>query len=211
MYNDETVYRIDLEDYAYPRFAGRVKAYFGTKEEIMELMSSLSANAHSAMRYAQTIEAVDRYDLDSEMTHVVAGQERPVLTPVQVLIDKTQCYENTQWLHNGCSGAKIAAKAERLEVRQLLLRCGDQVIRCGKFRFQGLHVCMPGFGWVQPGKNLRGFPGVMEYCEPDLHRSTLFSEMEVYEEDKMLQGIVDTKRLREWDYEILCDDILGEV
>lgn len=211
MYNDETIYRIDLEDYAYPRFAGRVKAYFGTKAEIMELMSYLSANAHSAMRYAQTIEAVDRYDLDPEMTHTVAGQEKKVLTPVQVLIHKTACYGNAQWLHKGCSGAQIPAKAEQLEVEQMLLRCGEELIRCGKFRMQGLAICAPGFGWVRPGAELRGFPGVMEYCQPDFYRSTLFSEMKCYAESEMLQGIVDTKGLRQWDYEILCDDILGEV
>ena len=116
MYNDETVYRIDLEDYACPRFAGRLKGYFGTRVEIVELMSRLSANAHSALRYAQTIEAVDRYILNPEAVHWVGGQKRPVLTPVQPLMDKTVTFENAAWLHNGCSGTKIPVKAERLDV-----------------------------------------------------------------------------------------------
>ena len=72
-------------------------------------------------------------------------------------------------------------------------------------------MCLPGMGWVQPGGNLRGFPGVMAFEKPDVHRSTQLSEMEIYNLAETRRAIVETNGLKDWDYEILCDDILGEV
>lgn len=211
MYDHETIYRIDLEDYACPRFVSKPKAYLGTKEEIMNLMSHLSANSYSAMRYAQTIEAVDRYDLDPDATHFVSGQERPVLTPVEVLVEQSTVYVNITWMHNCASKADISAKASRLEVEQLLALAGEQLIRCAKFRFRDLAVCMPALGWVRLRGNFRGFPGVMKYSDSGCNYSTLFSEMEIYEGSDLHQAVKDTNRLKEFDYEILLDDILGDM
>jgi len=211
MNHNETMYRIDLEDYACPRFVSKPKAYLGTRDEIMDLMAHLSANSYSAMRYAQTIEAVDRYDMDPEGIHIVAGQERPVLTPVEVLVKQNAVYEKAAWMHHCASKAEISAKASRLEVEQLLALSGDQLIRCAKFRFQDLAVCMPALGWIRLRGNFRGFPGVMKYSDPGCNYSTLYSEMEIYDGIDLNRAVRDTNSLKEFDYEILLDDILGEI
>lgn len=204
------IYRIDLEDYSWPRFASRTKAYLGNREEIMELMSHLSADPYCSIRYAETIEAVDRYDLEPEATHFVAGQERQVLTVVEPLVHEILVYDNADWLHNCDSQAKIRARADRMTVEQVLVLSGEQLIRCGKFNFEGLQICLPGVGWICPNSVMRGFPGVME-CTPDGFRSKLYSELEVYPESELCRAIQNTRGFQKLNYDLLLDDILGEL
>ena len=202
MIQDETYYRIDLEDYSLPRFLPKPKIYVGTMGEIVELMAHLSGDSHTALRYGRTIEGVDRYGLEPEATHMVAGCELPVLRPVEVLLRRSSTVHNAQWLR---------AKASQLEVEQILVCDGKQLIRCGKFRFQKLRICQPGMGWFRMhGPSFRGFPGMM-LQEEELVWSRLFSEMERYEEAESMQAIKDTNCLSEYDCELLCDDILGEI
>lgn len=211
MYNDETAYRIELEDYSYPRHTSKLKAYFGTKTEIMKLISGLSADPDTALRYHETIEAVDRHTLDPEGIHHMAGQERRILEPVRMIANREISVINPSWLHNGYTNAKVFVKAASLNIQQLLVECEGNLTRCAKFRFDNLMVCVPGVGWISPGPHIRGFPGMFCWMHPNIHHSILYTQMETYSHEALIQAVRDTNQLKEWDYEILCDDILGVV
>ena len=83
MMNNKQYYEINLEDYSFPRYASAVKSYFGTMDDIINLMVRLADNDWTRIRYQETIDAAEYYDLDPEITPPVAGQVMPILTPVQ--------------------------------------------------------------------------------------------------------------------------------
>lgn len=206
---ENQMYCIYLEDYAYPRSHSKLRAYIGTKTEIRVLMAHLSADAHTALRYGETIAAVDCHDINPDVIHHMAGQEMKVLEPVQVLFDRKFKMQDFSWIHNGHTNSKIPAKVSSLEVYQMLVQLGNQLIRCARLNFEDFAVCVPGIGWVLPQSRILGFPGMVQYIEPDKYQATLFAEMETYDSSEIIQAIKDANALKEKDYEVLCDDILG--
>lgn len=77
---DEPFFRIDLEDYASPRYSSTTRPYYGTKQDIQTVLFELSLNSHTRIRYGETIEAFKVYDRNPNATHHMAGVEFPILT-----------------------------------------------------------------------------------------------------------------------------------
>ena len=70
------LYRIYLEDYSYPRSISMVKPYYGTMDEIINLMAYLSESMGTSMRYQETIGAVEycrKFAVSKHSWRIAAG------------------------------------------------------------------------------------------------------------------------------------------
>lgn len=162
MMNKE-IFEIKLEDYRFPRYASAVKSYYGTMDDIVNLMVRLSDSDWTRTRYQETIDAAEFYDLDTEVTHIVAGQAFPILTPVEEVARFETQLTNRSWYYTAYNGAVYPCWAEKLDICQTLIRTGDGYQRCLKAFVSGLNICHHGTGWTTPGSAIKGFPGMVTF------------------------------------------------
>ena len=122
MLNREEIFEICLEDYTQPRYKSAIRTYYGTEAEIHGLMDRLaSSTTGAAVRYNETIEAVDYYGLDDEITHTVAGQTLPVLKPVEEICRFEAQLSEKYWNYTTHDGVTIPCYASKLDICQCLI------------------------------------------------------------------------------------------
>ena len=163
MMNNKQFYEINLEDYSFPRHASAVKSYYGTMDDIINLMVHLADNDWTRTRYQEAIDAAEFYDLDNEIIHTVAGQVLPILTPVEEVARFETQLTNRSWYYTAYNGATYPCWAEHLDVCQTLIRTGDGYLRCLRASVSGLNICHHGTGWTTPGSAIKGFPGAVTW------------------------------------------------
>lgn len=210
MINQNQFYKMYLEDYRNPRMYRETRAYYGKLEDFLGLAARLSEKKEAAICYADTIEAMESYYLDQNITHWMAGRMYPLLTPVDEICRYDTILENQKWEYHAISGAVCALRAKRVRVSQILIQTEDGFERCIKANFTGLEVCIPGMGWYCPNVAIRGFPGVVTWDE-NVHTVHLFSTQCRYrfeEREQALKDITDIGKIR---LEAAVGDIFGEV
>lgn len=203
-------YCLTLEDYGYPRYSSIFRRYYGTMEDVEVLMGRLNDNEWTRTRYWETLEAFDCYELDNEVTHMVAGTEACFLTPVVTLATQETVLEKYSWICTGYSGALYSMYAEKIYVNQVLLRGEDDMIyRCIKAEFEGLRICALAIGWYAPGDNIKGFPGMVK-CEGNVHKMQMYVEEDCYLSDDLMTALEDMQKIGKIDLAEACRDILGQ-
>lgn len=200
---------LTLEDYGYPRYSSIVRRYYGTMEDVEDLMKRLSGDAWTQTRYWEMLEAFDCYELDNEVTHAVAGTEIQFLESVATLAVQATVLEKHRWTYTGYSGAVYPMYAQKVYVNQILLRGEDDMLyRCVKADFEGLRICTSGIGWYAPGDSIKGFPGMVKR-EGDVHRMRMYVEEECYPSDDLMTALEDMQEIGKIDLAEACRDILG--
>ncbi len=210
MKNHEDIFEICLEDYTQPRYTSAIRTYYGTEHEIRDLMDRLRNSTNgAAVRYNETIEAVDQYDLDDELTHTVAGQTLPVLKPVEEICRLKTQLSNHYWNYTTYSGAVFSCYASKIDVCQVLIATDSGYERCVKADFTGLCINHHGIGWVNPCNRFKGFPGMVTY-DGEHSTVTLLTSQTHYEPaelDVAMADIMDISTIR---IPVATADILGE-
>lgn len=210
MLNREEIFEICLEDYTQPRYKSAIRTYYGTEDEIHNLMDRLANSATgAAVRYAETIEAVEYYDLDNEITHTVAGQTLPVLKPVEEICRCKNKITNQYWNYYTYEGSVVRCYASEIDVYQSLIATASGYERCVKASFAGLCVYHHGVGWVNPCNHFKGFPGMVTF---DGERATaaLFASQMHYEPDELDDAMADVMDVTKIRPSVAAGDILGE-
>lgn len=209
MMNSKQFYEINLEGYRFPRYASVVKSYYGTMDDIIDLMVHLADNDWTRIRYQETIDAAEYYDLDNEITHMVAGQVLPILTPVQEVCRFETQLTNQRWDYMTFSGAVYPCWAPEVNVCQTLIRTENGYGRCLKASLSGLSICHHATGWTSPGCVIKGFPGAVTW-DGQHHTLNLFVSQAHYELDELAMASADVVNVDSIDLSTIMADILAE-
>lgn len=210
MLNREEIFEICLEDYTQPRYKSAIRTYYGTEDEIHDLMDRLTNSATgAAVRYNETIEAVEYYDLDNELTHTVAGQTLPVLKPVEELCRYEGQLSEKYWNYTTYDGVTIPCYASKLDICQCLIATDSGYERCVKADVTGFYIYHHGLGWVSPFQKIKGFPG-MVLIDGEKATVTLYASQRHYEPDELEEAKADTVNMDQIRLSVIVADILGE-
>ena len=96
---NDPMYLIQLEDYSKERFSSALRTYAGSRQDLMDFAQHLANNPDTAVRYHETIEGIDLYDLNPGLIHTMAGQEIPVMTPAIELARRHLDIGPRNWFH----------------------------------------------------------------------------------------------------------------
>lgn len=206
---NKEVFEIQLEDYRFPRYASTVRSYYGTMDDIINLMVRLSDSDWTRTRYQETIDAAEYYDLDPEITHTVAGQVMPILTPVEEVTRFETQLTNRSWYYTAYNGVVYPCWAEKLNICQTLIRTGDGYSRCLRASVSGLSVCHNSIGWANPSDVIRGFPGAVTWdgSSHTMNLSVALAHYPFEEENQAFADVVDVETI---DFAAIVADILAE-
>ncbi len=205
----EQYYEIKLEDYSDIDNPTAIKSYYGTLEDIGDLILALTENDWTAENYASTIQAFEEF-LDGEMaaTHIIAGNEIRLLTPVKVLKQETILQWDAQWTYYADEHTATHMQAQFLDAQQLLLQDGDLYIRCIRPCFENVQYLHPQHGWCNFGTVCSGFPYIYhEFPEANAMNLRLFvpEQISASFEDCMFEiGFLNHINLTR-----ACEDMVG--
>lgn len=209
MFNREEICEIRLEDYTQPRYMSAIRPYYGTKDAINDLMDRLKSIDGANVRYEETINAVDFYELDENTVHVVAGQALPVLKPVNEMIRVSAQLGSRYWNYIACNGYVYPCYASKIDACQSLICTDSGYERCLKVTLYDLAISFPGVGWVSYRNNFKGFPG-MVVSDGDKVSLALFASQEHYEPGEGDSAKADVLDFEKIDLSVAVADILGE-
>lgn len=209
MMNNEKIYEITLEDYSFPRYASEVKSYYGTLDDIINLMVRLSDNDWTRTRYQETIEAAEYYDLDNEITHTVAGQVLPILTPVREICRFETRLNNQHWDYTTTGGVVYPCWAYEVEVCQSLIQTENGYERCLRATLSDLSFCHQSVGWLNVNNAIKGFPGVVTF-DDNCHKLNLFVSQHHYEFDELDAATADVVNVNTINLAAIMADIIAE-
>lgn len=208
---NKEIYCLTLEDYSFPRYSNVVRNYYGTMEDVNEVISELDSNEWTHTRYWETIHAFDCFEDDPDVGHTAAGSPCRFLDPLTLLATRETVLHQQRWTYTGYSGAVYPMYAECVRVKQVLLQeNGGLIYRCIKATFEGLSICAHGVGWYIQGGRYNGFPGMFQY-EDDTHAMQMYVEEACYEAADWYTAVCDLHDGNKIDLKAACRDILGQV
>ena len=178
-------------------------------DDIINLMVHLSGNDWTRTRYQETIDAAEYYDLDPEITHTVAGQVLPILTPVEEVARFETQLTNRSWYYTAYNGVVYPCWAEHLDVCQTLIRTSDGYTRCLRASVSGLNICHHAIGWANPNDVIKGFPGAVTWDGTN-RTMNLSVPLAHYEFDDQNQAFADVVDVASIDLSAIVADILAE-
>ncbi len=209
MIKKDQIFELKLEDYSYPRYMSAVKSYYGTMDEIIEMMIRMEDDPHVRARYKETLDAAEFYDLDNEVTHTVAGLTLPMFIPVKEFSRVETTLRDKEWEYKTYSGSVYPCKATEIEMCQALIWTKTGFERCVQANITGLQVCYPGIGWTYIHGTIKGFPGMVTF-DGNVHSMALAASQAHYTFDEFDQALSDTMNPNSVSLAGLVADILAE-
>lgn len=210
MLNATQYYKMDLEDFRFPRISAKVRPYYGTMDDFLGLTTRISEWNGPAVRYADTIDALESFPLDQEVCHWMAGQRYPLLTPLADICRYDTILQDQHWDYRCYHGGVYHLQAKEVRVSQILLQGAQGYDRCLRASFTELQACFPKFGWYYPDTSIQGFPGMVTWKD-HVHTVHLFvSQCHYRPEDReqALKDMTDPNKIR---LDAVVGDIFGEM
>ena len=208
MYTKDALFQIKLEDYAAPRYASVIKSYYGSMEEMIDMLTRLEDNTQACTRYQETLDAAEYYDLDDQATHTVAGKTLPIFTPATIVSRHETTLEKTYWYYVTPNQRFFPCYATQIDLRQTLVETSTGYDRCVQATISDLCVCFQNTGWALPPV-IKGFPG-MVIRDGDTFRMSLSVFQAHYEFDELDRALKETADCAYTDLANLVADIIGE-
>ena len=209
MTTKEQIFELTLEDYTKPRYMSATKSYYGTKAEIDALMDRLYEDSACRTRYQETAEAVKFYDLDDDLTHNVAGQTLPILTPVREISRAEAHLDSYSWNYTAFDGTVYPCRYSEVKAVQSVIETETGYEHCVQADIFGLQVHYPGIGWANLAASVHGFPKMVTYAN-GVHSMALAVSQEHYNPDELrsiLSMIIYPDNIEP---SLLVADIIGE-
>lgn len=206
--NKKHLYEIRLEDYSFPRHSSAIKSYYGTWDDIGNLINHLNGDTNTRVRYRETIEGVQNYDEAQVPVHNVAGHILPVLTPVQEVSRFETQLTDQHWFYRAHGDEVYPCKADTLDICQILVHTGSDYVRCLRVQTYNLRICYHGLGWIHPNDMVKGFPGIIT-PEDNRHTMNLFAPLQHYTLDKLTQATADLTGISMTDLTVFSADMVG--
>lgn len=199
-------YVIQLEDYPLSKVGLFPKTYYGTMENISELIECLAADPAAAWKYRSTIRAFRSYQNgDYFATHTIAGRNERLLTPVKCIHETLILQQNANWhFYNGVYSMNV--RADLVDIHQVLLKHEDMYLRCVRPCYENLQFEDPWEGWKAVPNCHHGFPHICA-TEEGWHYMRLFTLEQVeVEPEPCLARMNDACHVS---HREACDDIFG--
>ncbi len=200
--NAEQYYAVRLSHWVFPNGGTIVKEFFGTFKQIRELIHLFRGEEWTQKYYASTIAALEEYEAGNlAAVHNVAGSLERLLTPVSELCRSAYLCDDARWYYTDQYGCILPAKAEVVDVDQVLLQDGERYLRCAKFCFEGLASALPLNGWSLHDGYCEGIPHMSRYFEPGVvHMQMYVVEQEYQDEqaarrDMQTEGVLDYEQV----------------
>ncbi len=211
MLNDIQTYCIHLEDYALPRHAAVSRCYYGTMDDMVKLAANLSKNDWARKRYHEMIEGIEYYDLDSEVSHLVAGAEYPVLSPVEVIFQNDFIFNDKSWYYTGYNHIAIPMHADQVNVSQILVQQEEMYHRCIKVKFKNILCYSPYTGWNCPNYEDNGFPYIVQETGDDTYTLQFYVAEQSYRLDQKDTALQDMNNLNLVNLSVASTDFMGYI
>lgn len=208
MLNENTMYRFNLENYATPQSNPNPFSYFAAMDDVLQWATAISKDKDLSKRYQHLITALDEYDLDPEITHMVAGQEVCILEPIKVLARAEVTMTALHWTYTTYKDAIYPMSAHRADICQVLLDDSSKLHRCIKVRFEHPCVCLQNGGWILLNDSYWGTPEMLVFCE-NTSTMRMYVRAQTYTTDQYQQAIDDLSHPTDKDLAIASHDLIG--
>ena len=161
--NQTPFYKLRLDCLVMPEEELIIKEFYGTLEQIGDLLSEIEKDEWWAEYYASTLDAWDKYRAgDHDAEHFVGKGVERMLTPVTEICRSGYLLDKVTWGYRDKFGCIMLADAELLDVKEYLLQDGFQFIRVAQYAFEGLYRVHSDKGWVIFDGVSRGIPCIID-------------------------------------------------
>lgn len=160
--NQEQYYSMKLHHPVLPGNELVVKEFFGTLEQVENLMDALIELPWAREYYASTIAAWEAYQAgDLGAVHGVGESFERLLTPVSEIARSRHLQEHVHWAYTDKYGAMIPAYADDVETEQVLLQDGNRYLRCARYWLNDVARVHSDYGWIVYDGKSRGIPEML--------------------------------------------------
>ena len=128
-----------MDDWSLPGFVSGGKSYYGTLEQIGELIMSIKEDERYKDDFFHLKTAYERFVAgEQDVTHYVAYNEVPFLVSANVLGKAESVFKDHQWDHLNTWDCIYEMKCDRAESQHIWLSCQGAYIRCIQTNFANL-------------------------------------------------------------------------
>ena len=210
--NKQQYYKLVLDDYATPSFISWYKDFFGTLDEISELIEALKTDRRTRESHQQTIDAFESFlNGNTEAEHIVAYNRQRLLTPVEIIKSSDTFLQTVIWDHSNVWDCIYRMKTDAVNVQRAIFKTDGSYVIGIKVHFQKLYYQTQKLDspdkWNQLKDGFWGFPKLFDISE-DILRYRLYTAMNRYpdlcsaEEDFADEDQIDFKQI--------IDDVFGD-
>ena len=204
--NKSPYYRIRLDGLVMPEEKLVIKEFFGTQEQIGELLNEIDKDVWWREYYAYTLDAWEKYQAgDHDAVHFVGSDAERLLTPVTEICRSAYLIDNARWRYKDKYGCIMLADADMVDVNQVLLQDGYRYIRCARYWFEGLCRVHSDKGWVFYDGVSRGIPCLMKSLEEGTANNRLFVIEGVY--DDVDSAMADMQKEAKFHYQQISREL----
>ena len=205
-------YKITLTDCAIPSFCSGGKDYYGTIEEVEDLITAIKNNNSIESDIDGLQAAFTEYKSGNiECEHTVAYSKTKFLTPVKLIAENELIVDKYKWKHINIWHCPYYMHAGISHFKQVVLQDGRNYIRAIKPEFCELRYAIEEQSESQDkiGVMFWGFPEMIKY---DSTSKKTWAQLYLYEErysDKAA-ACRDLDNTEKINLQSFCDDIFGD-
>ena len=211
-FESETLYCLELDDFASPSFCTFGKSYFGTLPLMASLIESLEADERYSKNHSQLIQAFKEYcNGNTEVTHNVAYSDVPLLEPVSVYAQATSTVGFNKHEHLNIWDCVYYMRWKKAENNHIWFRHKNSYARCIKTQFHKLQFAVVDIEEnYEPIDCYMGFPMQIVF-EKDTVGNRLYVTEKIFDnEEELLQDIEKFRKIPDTIYTEIFNDIFGD-
>lgn len=212
MDNNQQYYKLVLDDYATPSFISWYKDFFGTLDEISELMEALKADSRTRESHQQTIDAFESFlNGNTEAEHMVAYNRHRLLTPVEIIKSSDTFLQPVIWDHSNVWKCIYRMKTDAVNVQRAIFKADGSYVIGIRTQFRNLYFQSPDLDppdkWDRLDGGFWGFPKLFDISGGIL-RYRLYTAMNRYPDLCSAEDdFADADRI---DFKRIIDDVFGD-
>lgn len=126
--NENQLYIMYLEDYRKNRYTSKLRPYIGSRKDFMDFAQRLAQDEDAAIRFHETIEGIDLYEINPDVVHTMAGQEIPVMTPMTELARTYLELTDPEWTHPFSDTSMYDMRCDYCEMEVVLGETSDKLL-----------------------------------------------------------------------------------
>lgn len=190
---EEKYYGICLDDYAIPSICSGSKMFYGTIDQIEDMISALSDD------FEEMIAAFGEFKQGNyDITYTVAYNKQKLMQPVELIAYERLNCPSTQWDHRNAWDCIYSMRFESTQAEQILIFYNGKYVRAIKPTFTNLQYRVKAsperIGWKEIG-SFWGFPNMLSW-KGDQIMCALFVAEQTYDDlEPAMADMGDVTRL----------------
>jgi len=209
MNRKEAMYRINLEDCSAASFTSFSKPYYGSLDEIRELLTLIQNDPEMEGCCTEVLNAFfNLYEKGRRgVVHLVAYKEVPLLERVQILGKREFVVSDYHWEHINTWGCAYKMRCKSALISQFWVSRKNTFNRCLKVLFDGLEY--EGLdGWKAIGESFWGYPHMLKYESPIVFNRLMIEDATFSSLSEALENLESENP--GFDFRGICNDIFGD-